>query len=92
MEWKEPDFPWARDATINDKNPQLLELSEQVAALKLQTGAGHAEIVAAEPVGDADAARRKERLCAAGRRCHRPGIAFLLGKDTNGFRDLLTSG
>jgi twitching motility protein PilJ len=34
-------------ALINDKNPQLLELSEQVAALKLQGSAGIREIAAA---------------------------------------------
>ena len=34
-------------ATINTKNPQLLELAEQVAALKLQTGASAREIAAA---------------------------------------------
>jgi twitching motility protein PilJ len=32
-------------ALINDKNPQLLELAEQVAALKLQTGAGPARLL-----------------------------------------------
>jgi twitching motility protein PilJ len=34
-------------SSINDKNPQLLELSEQIAALKLQSSAGVREIAAA---------------------------------------------
>jgi twitching motility protein PilJ len=76
-------------ALINDKNPQLLELSEQVAALKLQSSAGVREIAGRQPAGDADPANREKRQRAAARRCDRPGNRLPPGKDTNTFRDTI---
>ena len=76
-------------ATINDKNPQLLELSEQVAALKLQTGAGTREIVAANQLVMLTQRVAKNASALLVGDAIDPEVAFLLGKDTNTFRDLL---
>ncbi|MBL8438086.1 MAG: type IV pili methyl-accepting chemotaxis transducer N-terminal domain-containing protein [Zoogloeaceae bacterium] len=76
-------------ATINAKNPQLLELSEQVAALKLQSGAGPREIATANRVVmlTQRVAKNANGLMVAD--AVDPEVAFLLGKDTNTLRDLL---
>ncbi len=76
-------------ATINDKNPQLLELSEQVAALKLQSGAGTREIVAANQLVMLTQRVAKNASALLVGDAIDPEVAFLLGKDTNTFRDLL---
>ncbi|MBL8446249.1 MAG: type IV pili methyl-accepting chemotaxis transducer N-terminal domain-containing protein [Zoogloeaceae bacterium] len=76
-------------ATINAKNPQLLELSEQVAAMKLQSGAGPREIAVANRVVmlTQRVAKNANGLMVAD--AVDPEVAFLLGKDTNTLRDLL---
>lgn len=78
-------------ASINTRNPQMLELSEQVAALKLQTGAAPREIAAANRLVmlTQRIAKNANALMVAG--AIDPEVAFLLGKDTNGFRDTLQS-
>jgi twitching motility protein PilJ len=76
-------------ATINEKNPQLLELSEQVAALKLQTGAGSREIAAANQLVMLTQRIAKNASALLVGDAIDPEVAFLLGKDTNTFRDLL---
>jgi len=74
---------------INDTNPSLLDLSEQVAALKLQNGAGSREISAASQLVmlTQRIAKGANELLAGN--AVNPEVAFLLGKDTNTFRDLL---
>ena len=76
-------------SAINDKNPQLLELSEQVAALKLQTGASAREIAAANQMVMLTQRIAKNASSLLVGDEISPEIAFLLGKDTNTFRDLL---
>jgi twitching motility protein PilJ len=74
---------------INAQNPLLLELTEQISALKLQTGAPAREISAAGQLvmlTQRLAKNANELLVGEG---VNPETAFLLGKDTNTFRDLL---
>ena len=76
-------------ASINDKNPQLLELSEQIAALKLQGNAGAREIAAANQLVMLTQRIAKNASALLVGNAIDPEIAFLLGKDTNTFRDTL---
>jgi twitching motility protein PilJ len=78
-------------ATINIKNPQLLELSEQVAALKLQAGGGTREVVAANQLVMLTQRVAKNASALLVGDAIDPEVAFLLGKDTNTFRDLLNA-
>ncbi|WP_151445450.1 methyl-accepting chemotaxis protein [Lacisediminimonas profundi] len=73
---------------LNEISPSLLELSEQIVALKAQTGASAREISAAgqlvmltQRLGRS----ANEFLTSEG---VNPETAFLLGKDTNTFRDI----
>ena len=75
--------------TINAKNPQLLELAEQVAALKLQTGASAREIAAANQLVMLTQRLAKNANALLVADAIDPEVAFLLGKDTNTFRDVL---
>ncbi|UCV03440.1 methyl-accepting chemotaxis protein [Dechloromonas denitrificans] len=76
-------------AIIDNKNAEMLELTEQVAALKLQAGGSSREIAAANQLvmltqriaKNASALRVGDEIS--------PEVAFLLGKDTNAFRDIL---
>jgi len=74
---------------INAKNPQLLELSEQIAALKLQSGAQGREIVAANQLVMLTQRLAKNANSLMVGTAVDPEVAFLLGKDTNNFRDLV---
>ncbi len=74
-------------ATINGKNPQLLELSEQVAALKLQGGASAREIATANQVVMLTQRIAKNANALLIANAIDPEVAFLLGKDTNTFRE-----
>ena len=76
-------------STINTKNPQLLELAEQVAALKLQTGASAREIAAANQLVMLTQRLAKNANALLVADAIDPEVAFLLGKDTNTFRDVL---
>ncbi|MCK6392631.1 methyl-accepting chemotaxis protein [Zoogloea sp.] len=76
-------------STINTKNPQLLELSEQVAALKLQGGASAREIAVANQVVMLTQRIAKNANALLVANAIDPEVAFLLGKDTNTFRDLI---
>ena len=81
--------------TINVKNPQLLELAEQIAAMKLQLGANAREIAAANQVVmlTQRIAKNANQLLVGD--AIAPEVAFLLGKDSVSFRQLingLTSG
>jgi twitching motility protein PilJ len=76
--------------TINENNAQLLDLSEQVAALKLQTNAGLREVAAANQLvmltqriaKNVNALRATDEVS--------PEVAFQLSKDTHTFREVLT--
>jgi twitching motility protein PilJ len=76
-------------ALINDKNPQLLDLSEHVAALKLQSSAGVREIAAANQLVMLTQRIAKNASALLLGDAIDPEIAFLLGKDTNTFRDTI---
>ncbi|MBW7902058.1 MAG: type IV pili methyl-accepting chemotaxis transducer N-terminal domain-containing protein [Rhodocyclaceae bacterium] len=76
-------------ATINNKNPLLLEQAEQVAALKLQVGGGAREVVAANQLVMLTQRIAKNASALLVGDAIDPEVAFLLGKDTNTFRDLL---
>ncbi len=76
-------------AAINSKNPQLLELAEQVAALKLQTSASAREIAAANQLVMLTQRLAKNANALLVAAAIDPEVAFLLGKDTNTFRDML---
>ena len=74
---------------INANNPQLLELAEQVAALKLQSGANARELTTAGQVVMLTQRMAKNANALVAGDAIDPEVAFLLGKDTNTFRDLL---
>ncbi|WP_153115901.1 methyl-accepting chemotaxis protein [Rhodocyclus tenuis] len=78
-------------ALINNKNPQLLELAEQVAALKLQGGASAREIAAANQLVMLTQRIAKNANALQVGAVIDPEVAFLLGKDVNSFRDLLAA-
>jgi twitching motility protein PilJ len=74
---------------INANNPQLLELAEQISALKLQNNAGPRELsVSGQLVMLTQRMAKNANALLAGEAID-PEVAFLLGKDTNTFRDLL---
>ncbi len=75
--------------SINEKNPQLLELSEQIAALKLQGNVGAREIAAANQLVMLTQRIAKNANALLVGNAIDPEVAFLLGKDTNTFRDTL---
>jgi len=76
-------------SAINSKNPQLLELAEQVAALKLQLGANAREIATANQVVmlTQRIAKNANQLLVGD--AIAPEVAFLLGKDSTNFRQLI---
>ena len=75
--------------TIDNENPAMLELSEQVAALKLQAGAGAREIASANQLVMLTQRIAKNASALLVGDEINPEVAFLLGKDTNAFRDIL---
>ena len=76
-------------ATIDNENPVMLELAEQVAALKLQSGGGAREIAAANQLVMLTQRIAKNASALLVGDEINPEVAFLLGKDTNAFRDIL---
>ncbi|NHC07821.1 methyl-accepting chemotaxis protein [Azonexus fungiphilus] len=76
-------------ATIDDNNAIMLELTEQVAALKLQAGATAREIAAANQLVMLTQRIAKNASALLVGAEINPEVAFLLGKDTNNFRDLM---
>ncbi|MGB4466596.1 MAG: methyl-accepting chemotaxis protein [Azovibrio sp.] len=78
-------------ASIDGRNPELLELSEQVAALKLQTTTNPHEIAAANQLVMLTQRIAKNASAMLGGDTINPEVAFLLGKDTNAFKDTLES-
>jgi len=76
-------------AVIDAKNSILLDLTDQVAALKLQTGSGSREIAAANQLVMLTQRIAKNAAAMLVGDVINPEVAFLLGKDTNAFRDNL---
>jgi len=76
-------------ASIDDNNAVMLELTEQVAALKLQAGAGARDIAAANQLVMLTQRIAKNASALLVGAEINPEVAFLLGKDTNIFRDLM---
>ncbi len=75
--------------TINTANPAMLETAEQISALKLQNNAPAREIsVAGQLVMLTQRMAKNANALLAGEAID-PEVAFLLGKDTNTFRDLM---
>lgn len=74
---------------LNEANPLLLELTEQVSALKLQSGASATELSAAGKLVmlTQRLAKNANELLAG--ETVSPETAFLLGKDANAFRELV---
>jgi len=78
-------------AQVNGSNPQLLDLAEQVQALKMQAGAGSREISAAGQLVMLTQRLAKNANALLAGETIDAEVAFLLGKDTNEFRALLTA-
>ena len=76
-------------SNINNKNPQLLELAQQVAALTLEANAPAREIANANQIVMLTQRLAKNANTLIVADAIDPEVAFLLGKDTNTFRDLL---
>ena len=76
---------------IDTKNPVMLELTEQVAALKLQSNASIRDIAAANQLVMLTQRIAKNAAVIQGGEVLNPEVAVLLGKDTNNFRDTLAS-
>jgi twitching motility protein PilJ len=76
-------------ATIDNENPVILELTEQVAALKLQASASAREIAAANQLVMLTQRLAKNASALLVGDEINPEVAFLLGKDVNAFRDIL---
>ena len=75
---------------INDDNSQLLDLSEQIIALKLQTNASPREIASASQMVMLTQRIAKNASALLVGDEIGPEIVYLLGKDTYTFRELLT--
>jgi twitching motility protein PilJ len=75
---------------INNNNPLLLDLAEQVSALKLQTQAGSREISLAGQLVMLTQRMAKNANALLASDVIDPEVTFLLGKDSNTFRDILT--
>ena len=74
---------------INNNNPVLLDLAEQVSALKLQTQAGPREISLAGQLVMLTQRMAKNANALLASDVIDPEVTFLLGKDSNTFRDIL---
>ena len=74
---------------LSDANPALLETTEQIAALKLQSGAGARDISASTQLVMLTQRLAKNANEMMTGESVNPATAFLLGKDTNTFRDVL---
>ncbi|MBI1907446.1 MAG: type IV pili methyl-accepting chemotaxis transducer N-terminal domain-containing protein, partial [Rhodocyclales bacterium] len=77
--------------TINARNALLLDLTEEVAALKLQSNAGPREIAAANMAVMLSQRIAKNANALLVASAIDPEVAFLLGKDANTFRSLLAT-
>jgi len=75
--------------SINNNNPVLLDLAEQIEALKLQSQASAREISLAGQLVMLTQRLAKNANAMLGADVIDPEAAFLMGKDTNSFRELL---
>jgi twitching motility protein PilJ len=75
--------------TINADNPTLLDLAEQVAALKLQTQSSSREISLTGQLVMLTQRMAKNANTLLASEVVDPEVTFLLGKDSNTFRDVL---
>jgi len=75
--------------SINDNNPALLDLAEEVAAQSLQSGAGGRRNAAAGQLVMLTQRIAKNANTMLAGDVVDPEVAFLLGKDTNTFNDIL---
>lgn len=78
-------------ASIDGRNPELLDLAEQVAALKLQAGGNSKDIATANQLVMLTQRIAKNANALLTGETINPEVAFLLGKDTNTFKELLDS-
>jgi len=78
-------------AKVNGSNPLLLDLAEQVQALKLQDSASPREISAAGQLVMLTQRLAKNANALLAGETIDPEVAFLLGKDTNEFRGTLVA-
>ncbi len=76
-------------ALIDTNNATMLELTEQIAALKLQSGSTAKDIAAANQLVMLTQRIAKNAAALLVGDEISPEVAFLLGKDTNTFRDML---
>jgi twitching motility protein PilJ len=74
---------------INNNNPVLLDLAEQVSALKLQTQSGSREISLSGQLVMLTQRMAKNANALLASDVIDPEVTFLLGKDSNTFRDIL---
>jgi len=74
---------------INDNNATLLDLAEQVAAAKLQGGAGAREIAESSRLVMLTQRMAKNANALLAADLIDPEVTFLLGKDSNVFRDVI---
>jgi twitching motility protein PilJ len=77
--------------SINNNNPALLDLAEQIQALKLQSQAPAREISVAGQIVMLTQRLAKNANAMLGADVIDPEVAFLMGKDTSTFRDLLAA-
>ena len=76
---------------INANNPQLLALAEQLAAMSFQSGANARELSATATLMMLTQRMAKNANLLQTGDSIDPEVSFLLGKDTNTFRDLLAA-
>ena len=75
--------------SINSRNPALLDIAEQVSALKLQLGSAQREVALSGQLVMLTQRLAKNANNMLASEVVDPEVAFLMGKDTNTFRDIL---
>ena len=86
------DATWSRSGSavraINDSNPTLQELADEIAALSVQAGgSARQNAIAAQLMMLTQRMAKNANTMLAEAQVD-PEVAFLLGKDTNTFRDI----
>ena len=74
---------------INERNPALQELADEIAALSVQTGGSARQNAYAAQLMMLTQRMAKNANAMLAEAVIDPEVSFLLGKDTNGFRDIL---
>jgi twitching motility protein PilJ len=77
--------------SINDRNPGLQELADEVAALSVQTGGSARQNAMTAQLMMLTQRMAKNANTMLAEAVVDPEVSFLLGKDTNSFRDILQS-